>query len=247
MRLFLLVCLFQTLPLWALTLEIFKSTEGPIYQGVPFKGMLKISSYQEDEDTLKNYFSDIKSGKFLYIVQSLGTKKTIDSLELSGIFSLLFLPEDVQIGTETYQFQNPKNKFIPLTTGQSVISLDHKKKNRPWYLSWKWITLLSALTLFLFYFIRKIFLNRKHKKYQVEQADQIISNLKKSQSRKEFEDIYLQKDKVYNAFYLKINKNPLDETPMKLKKFFEKIQKNLYIKHWNNTFLQELTLMRDKI
>ena len=247
MKSFFVIFLLRILPLSASTLEISKSTEGPIYQGVPFQGVLKVSPYLEDKNTLKNYFSDIKSGNFLYIVKSLRTEKTTNSLEISGIFSLFSLPKDVKIGTEIYGFQNPKNKFVQLKTGQSVISLDHNNKKRPWYLSWQGIALFALSILFLFYFIRRIFLNWKYKKYQMRKAAKMISTLKKSQSRKEFEKIYFQKDKIYNAFLLKVKKNPLDETPIKLKKLFEKIQKNLYIKHWKDTFLKELILMRDKI
>ncbi len=239
--------LMYVLPISASILEISKSTDGPIYQGVPFKGVLKISSYPENESTLKKHFSDIKSRNFLYIVKSLNTNKTMDSLEIIGVFSLFSLPENVTINTKTYEFRPPENKFVPLVIPQSIISLDHNIENGPWYFSWPWICLFSLVIFFLFYLLWKIILKAKFKKDRIKQANEIILIFKKSQSRREFEAMYLQRKNVHNAFALKSEKNPLNETPIKLNKFFKKIEKKLYIRQWNTAFLKELVVMRDKI
>ena len=246
MKLLFFAFLFDAFSLSAAIIKLSSDNKGPIYQNVPFEGNITLSPYRGNKNELQKEFSNIEGDKFLYIVKMNNMEQTQDSLKVSGIFSLLSLPETVELNGTTYTIQSPNSPFVKSKPAQSIISLKHDY-HKFWPFSRKWTFVLLFFLLVLSIGCWKIFLKWKFKKSQREQAIKVVLLFQKAESRKEFETIYLKKELIYKAFTLQAKKNPLDETPLKLKKIFEKINKNLYIRNWSQELLQELIKMKNTV
>ena len=235
-------------PLWANILEISKDTTDPIYQGVPFNGILKISPFPLNANILQENFSKIQQKSSLHILQFHETKRLGNSLEIAGLFSLFSVPKVIAIDQTNYELKIPSNNFIPASSpAQAIISLDHKIKKRHWYHSPLWIILLSVLLISLLYPLRKMFLKYKLKKERNRQANNMIQTFRNANRRKDFEEIYLRKDHIYQAFALQNKSYESNQMDKKLTQLFETIGENIYIRHWGNDFLQKLCSMKNKI